>query len=39
VISDELLNTPATPLVQGAQELWNVLHSQNRTGREKPSKR
>jgi len=39
VISDELLNTPATPLVQGAQELWNVLHSQSRTGREKPRKR
>ena len=39
VISDELLNTPATPLVQGAQELWNVLHSQNRTGWEKPRKR
>jgi iron complex transport system substrate-binding protein len=30
VIRDELLNTPATPLVQGARELWNVLHSQNR---------
>jgi iron complex transport system substrate-binding protein len=29
VISDELLNTPATPLVQGARELWNVLHPQN----------
>src|SRR6267378_3740271 len=29
VISDELLNTPATPLVQGARELWNVLHRQN----------
>jgi len=28
VISDELLNTPAIPLVQGARELWNVLHSQ-----------
>ena len=39
VISDELLNTPATPLVQGAQELWNVLHPQNRTGHEKPRKR
>jgi iron complex transport system substrate-binding protein len=26
VISDELLNTPGPPLVQGAQELWNVLH-------------
>jgi iron complex transport system substrate-binding protein len=30
VIRDELLNTPATPLVQGARELWNVLHSQIR---------
>jgi|SRR5437588_6096194 len=39
VISDELLNTPATPLVQGAQELWNVLHSQNRIGHEKRRKR
>jgi len=39
VISDELLNTPATPLVQGAQELWSVLHSQSRTGREKPRER
>jgi iron complex transport system substrate-binding protein len=26
VISDELLNTPAPPLVEGARELWNVLH-------------
>lgn len=30
VISDELLNTPGPPLVEGARELWNVLHSQNR---------
>jgi iron complex transport system substrate-binding protein len=29
VISDELLNTPATLLVQGARKLWNVLHPQN----------
>jgi iron complex transport system substrate-binding protein len=28
VIRDELLNTPAPPLAQGAQELWSVLHSQ-----------
>jgi len=26
VISDELLNTPALPLLAGAQALWNVLH-------------
>jgi iron complex transport system substrate-binding protein len=25
VISDELLNTPGPPLVQGAQELWKLL--------------
>lgn len=30
VISDGLLNTPGPPLVEGARELWNVLHSQNR---------
>jgi iron complex transport system substrate-binding protein len=35
VIRDELLNTPAPPLVQGARELWNVLHSQNRSEPEK----
>jgi iron complex transport system substrate-binding protein len=29
VISDELLNTPGPPLVRGARELWNVLHSPN----------
>jgi iron complex transport system substrate-binding protein len=34
VISDELLNTPATPLVQGARELWNVLNSQNQNEHE-----
>jgi iron complex transport system substrate-binding protein len=39
VIRDELLNTPATPLVQGARELWNVLHSQIRSKREKRRKR
>ena len=31
IISDELLNTPAPPLIQGARELWNALHSQNRS--------
>jgi iron complex transport system substrate-binding protein len=31
VISDELLNTPGLPLVEGARELWNVLHAQNRS--------
>jgi iron complex transport system substrate-binding protein len=38
VISDELLNTPATPLVQGARELWNVLNSQNQNEHEKRRK-
>jgi iron complex transport system substrate-binding protein len=28
VISDELLNTPGPPLVEGARELWRVLHPQ-----------
>jgi len=27
VISDELLNTPGPPLVKGARELYNILHS------------
>ncbi len=27
VIRDELLNTPGPPLMQGAAELWEVLHS------------
>jgi iron complex transport system substrate-binding protein len=27
VISDELLNTPGPPLIEGARELWRVLHS------------
>jgi len=39
IISDELLNTPAPPLVEGARELWNALHSQNRSKREKRRKR
>jgi ABC-type Fe3+-hydroxamate transport system substrate-binding protein len=30
VISDELLNTPGPPLIEGVRQLWNVLHSQNR---------
>jgi len=29
VIRDELLNTPGPPLIEGARELWKVLHSQN----------
>ena len=29
VISDELLNTPGPPLLQGAAELWKVLHAEN----------
>src|SRR4029077_166140 len=29
VVRDELLNTPGLPVVQGARELWNVLHSGN----------
>jgi iron complex transport system substrate-binding protein len=33
IISDELLNTPGPPLVEGARELWNALHSQNRSKR------
>jgi iron complex transport system substrate-binding protein len=37
VISDELLNTPGPPLLEGARELWNVLHWQNRSECEKPS--
>jgi iron complex transport system substrate-binding protein len=32
VIRDELLNTPAPPLVEGARELRKVLDSQNRRG-------
>jgi len=28
VISDELLNTPGPPLLQGANLLWSLLHSQ-----------
>jgi iron complex transport system substrate-binding protein len=39
VISDELLNTPAPPLVEGARKLWNALHSQNRSKGEKPRQR
>ncbi|PYU43377.1 MAG: hypothetical protein DMG53_18070 [Acidobacteria bacterium] len=31
VVRDELLNTPGLPLVQGARELWNVLHSRNQS--------
>jgi iron complex transport system substrate-binding protein len=38
IISDELLNTPAPPLVEGARKLWNVLHRQNRAGDEKRKK-
>ena len=30
VISDELLNTPGPPLIEGVRQLWNVLRSQNR---------
>jgi iron complex transport system substrate-binding protein len=26
VVRDELLNTPGPPLVQGAKELWRILH-------------
>jgi iron complex transport system substrate-binding protein len=29
VISDELLNTPGPPLVEGARELWKVLHAKS----------
>ena len=31
VISDELLNTPGPPLIEGARALYNVFHPQNRT--------
>src|SRR5947208_15322891 len=31
VVRGELLNTPGFPLVQGARELWNVLHSRNQS--------
>jgi iron complex transport system substrate-binding protein len=37
VISDELLNTPALPLLEGAQELWNILHT--RAGTAEKTKR
>ena len=37
VISDELLNTPALPLLAGAQALWNVLH--RRAGTAEKTKR
>jgi iron complex transport system substrate-binding protein len=30
VISDELLNTPGPPLVQGAKELYKLLHSKGK---------
>jgi len=30
VIRDELLNTPGPPLVQGAKELWRLLHAESR---------
>jgi iron complex transport system substrate-binding protein len=33
VISDELLNTPGPPLVEGARKLWQVLHP--KAGKEK----
>jgi len=39
VISDELLNTPGPPLVQGARELWNALHSQNSSDHDRRGKR
>lgn len=34
VIRDELLNTPALPLIQGAQELWDVMQTQDRHSHE-----
>jgi iron complex transport system substrate-binding protein len=39
VISDELLNTPAPPLVQGARKLWGTLHPRNRAGHDRRKKR
>jgi iron complex transport system substrate-binding protein len=29
VVRDELLNTPGPPLIDGARELWNLLHLQS----------
>jgi iron complex transport system substrate-binding protein len=31
VISDELLNTPGPPLIEGAHALYNIFHQENRT--------
>jgi iron complex transport system substrate-binding protein len=31
VISDELLNTPGPPLIEGARALYNIFHPKNRT--------
>jgi iron complex transport system substrate-binding protein len=31
VVRDELLNTPGPPLVKGAEELWKILHSRDRS--------
>jgi iron complex transport system substrate-binding protein len=38
VISDELLNTPGPPLIDGARELWKVVHLQNRGAHKKEQK-
>jgi len=35
VISDELLNTPGPPLIEGARALYKLLHSENKM-RERP---
>jgi len=29
VVRDELLNTPGPPLIEGAKELWRILHRRN----------
>ncbi len=39
VISDELLNTPGPPLVEGARALWKVLSSHKRNESEKRRER
>jgi len=35
VVSDELLNTPGPPLVEGAHELWKMLHPKIRANTKK----
>jgi iron complex transport system substrate-binding protein len=37
VVRDELLNTPGPPLMQGARELWRMLHLKNEENGKKNS--